>query len=104
VGTGRRAIVAVIASLLLALAAMPAASSGAGPTPIPQRYCRSVHAQGQQWGVDGTGPRCPFMRRWTLRWLNQRQHPKGWTCVDLGEGGQCDKRHSPAYFEYYVFD
>jgi hypothetical protein len=96
-----------IALVVVAISLVPlfaASASAHAPTPIPQRYCHSVHAQGQTWGVDGTGPRCWFMRHWTVRWLNHRKHPSGWKCVDLGDGGQCDKRHSDAFFEYYVFD
>jgi hypothetical protein len=44
------------------------------------------------------------MRHWTLRWLNDRDQPRGWKCVDLEESGDCDYKHSKAWFEYYIFD
>jgi hypothetical protein len=96
-----RAAAAVIGVALASAFAVPA---GAAPTPIPERYCHSVQVRGGQWGVDGTGPPCRFMRHWTVRWLRDRDHPPGWRCVHLGDGGQCDRRHSDKFFEYYLFD
>jgi hypothetical protein len=98
----RGIVVIAVAVLFAALASVPA--SARAPTPIPERYCHSVKAQGETWGVDGTGPPCSFMRHWTLRWLNDRDQPRGWKCVDLEESGDCDYKHSKAWFEYYIFD
>jgi hypothetical protein len=44
------------------------------------------------------------MRRWTVRWLRDRERPAGWRCAHLGDGGQCDRRHSDKFFEDYLFD
>jgi hypothetical protein len=44
------------------------------------------------------------MRRWTVKWLRDRDRPADWRCVDLGEGGDCNKRRSRQFFEYYLFD
>jgi hypothetical protein len=93
---------AALLGVLVSLAV--AAPASAAPTPIPERFCDSVQARGGTWGVDGTGPTCRFMRRWTNGWLREREHPPGWRCVDLGEVGQCDRRHSDKFFEYYLFD
>ena len=59
---------------------------------------------GEPWGVQGSGVRCNFMRFWTHRWLDHGGEPKGWSCLDLGDGGQCGKRHAKPYFEYYAMD
>jgi hypothetical protein len=100
-----RCSAAAVLAAAVALGAAPAGNaSGQGPTPIPDRYCHSVRAQGQTWGVDGTGPRCVFMRGWTVRWLDKGQQPARWRCVDIGDSGECDKHGSPSFFEYYVFD
>jgi hypothetical protein len=90
------------AVIALAIAGSPA---GAAPTPMPEHFCnRPVVSRGLAYGVDGSGVRCNFMRFWTARWLDHRGEPRGWNCIDLGEGGDCQKRHAKAFFEYYAFD
>jgi hypothetical protein len=33
-----------------------------------------------------------------------RERPAGWRCAHLGDGGQCDRRHSDKFFEDYLLD
>jgi hypothetical protein len=94
-----------LACMCAAALAVSSSSADAAPTPIPEHFCQKVvvsHAQG--YGVDGSGVRCNFMLLWTERFLDHGAEPPHWKCVDLGDGGQCDRRHSPAFFEYYALD
>jgi hypothetical protein len=104
----RRAIAVLIVAGVAALAASPpvAFAAGAGErTPYPDRFCRSVHVRHQPWGVDGSGPRCHFMRKWTKRFLHERRKPDGWRCGFLGEMGDCHHRGERArFFEFYLED
>src|SRR4051794_9945025 len=97
-------IVVPLAALVSLATALPPASASAAPTPIPNRFCHPVRVHHQSWGVDGRGAHCSFMRRWTRRFLETGAHPRRWTCVNLGEGGDCRKRHSSPFFEFYLFD
>jgi hypothetical protein len=59
---------------------------------------------GVPYGVQGSGVRCNSMRFWTHRWLTRGGEPRHWSCVDLGDGGDCHRRGGGAKFEYYAYD
>jgi hypothetical protein len=95
------ALLAAVVALIVAVTP----GAGAAPTPIPEHFCQKVVlSHGQGYGVDGSGVRCNFMLFWTDRFLDHGGEPRGWNCVDLGDGGGCDKRRSKAFFEYYALD
>lgn len=87
------------------LALLTASAPASRPSqPTPNRFCKNVHTEHGIRGVDGYGPRCRFMRKWTIQYMNSRIEPPGWSCVNLGDSGGCDKRHSSAYVEWYKLD
>ena len=69
---------------------------------------KPVQAHGQTYGVEGHGVGCPFMRKWTRRFLLHRDKAPHWKCYDGGlEGGDCHRLHVPPvkpWFEWYIFD
>jgi hypothetical protein len=91
----------VLAAIALALAPAPARAEAA----IAEHFCQKpVRSDAVSYGVQGSGVRCNFIHFWTVRWLDHRGEPKGWSCVDIGESGKCHRRSGGAYFEYYSLD
>jgi hypothetical protein len=105
-----RRIAVLIAALALLAAGAQAADAGhvSGKQAYPDTFCRkSIHIKGQPWGVQGYSGGtigCKFMRHWTSRWLRSGVEPPHYRCVDIGEGGTCDRHRSRVYFEYYIED
>jgi hypothetical protein len=85
---------------VIGFASLAGPPASAAPSP-----CRSVHALGGIWGVQGSGVACGFQRRWARRYLNHARVPAGWSCHGrLFEVGGCHKRHGSASFQFYVQD
>jgi hypothetical protein len=93
--------------MAFAILASQAAANQARPS--ADVICQKpVHVHGQTYGVEGHAVGCPFMRKWTLAFLESRDKPPHWKCFDGGlEGGDCHRTHVPPpkpFFEWYIFD
>jgi len=102
-----------IAALIVSVAILGAGAQAAdghlsAKAAYPDTFCRkSITFEGAPWGVQGYSGGtigCKFMLRWTSRWLRSGAEPRHYRCVDIGEGGTCDRHHSKVYFEYYIED
>ena len=83
-------------------------SAAATPSGLPEHFCdKPIKAHGYTYGIQGSGVRCPFMRKWAMEYLNHRREIPHWDCYSDYEGGQCHRVHvkpPKPYFLWYIFD
>jgi hypothetical protein len=75
--TGVRTVaVALVVGTALALAV--------GPSPVdatmPPVRCGKMKVEGRAYKVSAHLLDCDFARKWSRRYLKDRDHPNGWTC------------------------
>jgi hypothetical protein len=91
---------------LVLLAALALLVSVARAPSAEAKPCGDVRANGQVWVVGGGGVGCKFQRRWTKRYLEHGDEPRGWRCVGRsrpGHGG-CNEKGGDAFFVFYPPD
>jgi hypothetical protein len=97
----RRALVAVVAALVL-FAPAPAAA-------VPPKQCDPVRVDGRGYKVIAHGVTCRFARRWVKRYLRTMAHPTGYRCskpssssrVKVNCQGSTKPANDPNYRYYY---
>jgi hypothetical protein len=93
-----------VLALLTSVGAASPDALAAQPTVVTHYCSGSFHAKGEQWGYESKVVSCGYARHWSKAFLRHGRHPQHWSCVDLGDSGACDKRHSRKHFDYYAMD
>ncbi len=60
--------------LTLAVASTPAVAT------VPPVRCGKIKVEGKKFKVSGHLLDCDFARKWSRRYLKERDHQKGWNC------------------------
>jgi hypothetical protein len=66
--------------VLGALAALALATATATAT-VPPKRCGKIEVSGNAYKVSTHRLECDFARKWSRRYLKDRDHPSGWTCA-----------------------
>jgi hypothetical protein len=61
--------------LVLALASTPAIAT------VPPVRCGKIKVEGNKFKVNGHRIGCDFARKWSKRYLKDREHKSGWDCA-----------------------
>jgi hypothetical protein len=73
----RKATLALVVGSVLALAV---GSAPAGAT-VPPTRCGKLEVGGKTYKVSAHLLDCDFARKWSRRYLKNRDHKQGWTCA-----------------------
>ncbi len=75
------------------------------PSNAAAKACGSIRASGDTWIVGGDGAKCKFQRRWSKRYLEKGDAPRGWDCRGNDvHGGGCDETRGAGFFIFYPPD
>jgi hypothetical protein len=72
----RGVIVAGLVVAVMAFAGAPAATAV-----VPPKRCGKLEIKGKTYKVSTHRRECDFARKWSKRYLKNREHPDGWSCA-----------------------
>ena len=80
VGRGSR-LRNLAAAALLSLGLALAVSAPSALATVPPKRCGKLGVEGKTYKVSAHRLECDFARKWSRRYLKDRDHPSGWACA-----------------------